>query len=193
MNRSSFYMCQECGYSDIIRKNESIPITTKKHKNVRNYDCPNEEMVKLRLGHSFQTDVARFTIPMLKSISGESYAQALSFMYAFLEGISIAMEIELNDINGILERNLEQGSYDVLVYDNVPGGAGHVKRLMSENSVVKSMKAALDKVSQDCCDENTSCYNCLRNYNNQTYHSLLKRVYAKDILKTLLNNIAYFT
>ncbi len=43
-------------------------------------------------------------------------------MYAFLEEISNALGIERNEIDGILELNLEQHSYDILIYDNVPGG-----------------------------------------------------------------------
>ena len=127
----------------------------------------------------------------MHAIDGESYAQALSFIYAFLEGISNAMGIERNDIDGILELNLDLRSYDILIYDNVPGGAGHVKRLVNRDAIISSLRAALSKVSQNCCDENTSCYNCLRNYYNQAYHSRLKRVYAKEILEMLLNDLSY--
>jgi hypothetical protein len=71
----------------------------------------------------------------------------------------------------------------------VPGGAGHVKRLLNKNAIVNSLRAGLDKVSQDCCDENTSCYNCLRNYYNQSYHNKLVRKLAKDIIKRILFEI----
>ena len=120
------------------------------------------------------------------SYSKEDYARALSFMYAFLEGISNALGVERNDIDGVLELNLEQHSYDILIYDNVPGGAGHVKRLMDRDAVVLSLRSAYIKVSQNCCDENTSCYNCLRNYYNQVHHSKLQRKYAKEFIEVLL-------
>lgn len=116
-------------------------IMLKKHKNYRQFDCSCEELTQVRLGHRFQTDVARFTIPMLGSFTKEDYAIALSFMYAFLEGISIGLGIERNDIDGVLELNLEQHSYDILIYDNVPGGAGHVKRLVEKNAVITSLNA----------------------------------------------------
>ncbi|MDF7639299.1 DUF1998 domain-containing protein [Lactobacillus sp. ESL0791] len=191
LNRSSFYMCSVCGYSNIAKGNVLAPNRSVKHKNFRQYDCQNEELEELRIGHSFQTDVARVTVPMLQMKSSESYSQALSFMYAFLEGISNAMEIERTDIDGILEMNLKLGSYDILIYDNVPGGAGHAKRLLNKESILKSLRAALAKVSQNCCDENTSCYNCLRNYYNQNYHSRLRRGYAKKILQALLDEIKF--
>ncbi|MNN28360.1 hypothetical protein D3C81_1419260 [compost metagenome] len=189
MNRSNFYMCPVCGYSDIGKGMLQPPIKMKKHKNFRQFDCNCEDLEQVKLGHSFQTDVARFTIPMLKSYDNKDFARALSFMYAFLEGISNALGIERNDIDGILELNLEQRSYDILIYDNVPGGAGHVKRLVDRPAISSALQAAYSKVSQQCCDENTSCYNCLRNYYNQTHHSKLHRKYAKEFIESLLREI----
>lgn len=189
MNRSAFYMCPVCGYSEIAKGRVITPTLVKKHKNFRQFDCQNEELQQLRLGHRFQTDVARFTIPILESMEKNSYHVALSFLYAFLEGVSNALGIERNDIDGILELNFKENSYDILLYDNVPGGAGHVKRLVNSDSIINSLKAALNKVSQECCDESTSCYNCLRNYYNQAHHGKLQRKYAKDIIELLLSEI----
>lgn len=189
MNKSGFYMCPVCGYSDIVKRGSRAPQTLKRHKNYKQFECSCEELEFLRLGHKFQTDVARFTVPMLDSNDKVSYPQALSFLYAFLEGVSNALGIERNDIDGVLELNLEWQSYDVLLYDNVPGGAGHVKRLLSRDAIICSLKAALEKVSAECCDEKTSCYNCLRNYYNQSYHNKLQRKLAIDVIKHLLFEI----
>ncbi len=186
MNRSSFYMCPVCGYSEIVKGRVSTPQLLKEHPHYKQYNCPCKNLEQLKLGHRFQTDVARFTIPLLASTEKMGFGKALSFMYAFLEGISNALGIERNDIDGVLELNLEQQSYDMLIYDNIPGGAGHVKRLVDKCSIVRVLKAALDKVSQECCDENTSCYNCLRNYYNQSHHNKLRRIFAKEYIKELL-------
>lgn len=186
MNRSSFYVCPVCGYSDIVKGRITTPQLLKKHENYKQYECQNRELERLKLGHRFQTDVARFIIPLFDSAENMGFGKALSFMYAFLEGISNALGIERNDIDGVLELNLEKQSYDILIYDNVPGGAGHVKLLVDKNSIVKALKAAFDKVSQECCDENTSCYNCLRNYYNQFQHNKLRRIFAKEYIEKLL-------
>lgn len=189
MNKSGFYMCPVCGYSEIVKNGIKTPQTLKKHKNFKQYDCSNDVLEYIRLGHKFATDVARFTIPMLDSTDKVSFPQALSFLYAFLEGVSIALGIERTDIDGVLELNLDMQSYDILLYDNVPGGAGHVKRLLNKEAIISSLKAGLDKVSKNCCDENTSCYNCLRNYYNQSYHNKLVRKLAIDIIGRLLFEI----
>ena len=189
MNKSGFYMCPVCGYSDIVKKGFYAPQSIKKHRNFKQYECNNDELEYLRLGHRFQTDVARFTIPMLDSSNKIGYPQALSFLYAFLEGVSLALDIERTDIDGVLELNLEWQSYDILLYDNVPGGAGHVKRLLNKKAIVNTLDAALNRVSKECCDPNTSCYNCLRNYYNQSYHNKLQRKLAIDVIKRLLFEI----
>ena len=190
MNKSGFYMCPVCGYSDIVKRGGlKSPQTIKAHKNFKQFSCKCDELEYLRLGHKFQTDVARFTIPMLDSMDKIALPQALSFLYAFLEGVSNALGIERTDIDGVLELNLEWQSYDILLYDNVPGGAGHVKRLLDKDNVVNSLKAALEKVSMNCCDENTSCYNCLRNYYNQSHHSKLQRKLAIEVIQRLLFEI----
>lgn len=189
MNRTVFYMCDKCGFS--LKNNNWIdtPIVDSFHKNYRLYNCENNQLERLRIGHSFQTDVARISTKLVPIIEERAYSRALSFLYAFLEGVSIALNIERNDIDGIIEPVPDKGTYDILIYDNVPGGAGHVKRLVDKEAIVISLEAALAKVSQGCCDEDTSCYNCLRNYYNQMYHSKLKRRYAKEILETMLNTI----
>ena len=185
MNRSVFYMCKECGYSDISTVYPSPQTMIKEHNSYREFKCKNDVLDRVRLAHSFYTDVARFTIPFMDAEDLEGYPKALSFMYAFLEGISTALNIERNDIDGILELNLDEHSYDMLIYDNVPGGAGHVKRLLDKKAIVSVLDHAYDKVNQDCCDEKTSCYNCLRNYYNQIHHNKLRRSYAKEYIKKL--------
>lgn len=186
MNKSGFYMCPVCGYSDIVKGGGALPQITKGHKNYRQYECQCQELNYLKIGHKFRTDVARFTIPILETTEKISYPKALSFLYALLEGVSNALEIERTDIDGILEMNEEKESFDVLIYDNVPGGAGHVKRLLNREAIIDSLKAALEKVSQPCCDENTSCYNCLRNYYNQSQHEKLQRIFAIEVIKRII-------
>ena len=146
-------------------------------------------MNRIRIGHRFRTDVARFILPSLVAGGAESYSVALSFLYAFVEGISEALNIDRNDLDGLIEMNLDTYSYDVLIYDNVSGGAGHVKRLINREAVICSLYKAKDKVSQHCCAEETSCYNCLRNYYNQIYHSRLKRGLAKKYIEELIGKL----
>ena len=186
MNYSYFYMCPICGYSK-IEKGDNLPSSIEKqHNNYLQFQCKNEKLDLVKLGHRFKTDVVRIKIKELSTEGESGYPKAISFLYAMLEGISAGLEIDRNDIDGIVEINTDSMSYDLLLFDNVPGGAGHVRRLMNKESIKISLKSALYKVSQNCCDENTSCYNCLRNYKNQHYHEMMKRIYAKELITNLI-------
>ena len=76
----------------------------------------------------------------------------------------------------------------MIIYDNVPGGAGHVKRLKDSATVIQMLDSALNKVKQNCCEENTSCYNCIRNYYNQKHHKYLTRIDAINGINYMLEN-----
>jgi len=67
MNKSSFYLCPTCGYSEIDNAigKFSAPQNKVKHKNFKQYSCSCDTLEKVHLGHKFETDVTRFTIPML--------------------------------------------------------------------------------------------------------------------------------
>ena len=64
------------------------------------------------------------------------------------------------------------------MYDDVPGGAGHVKRIAAGPDALRSMlQSALGRLEACECggDEGlASCYGCLRNYRNQFCHDELQ-------------------
>ena len=63
----------------------------------------------------------------------------LSLTYALLQGASRALQIERRDLDGVLfPRRTEVGAWEqtIVLYDNVPGGAGHVKRIQEEFPLV---------------------------------------------------------
>ena len=95
------------------------------------------------------------------------------------------MEIDRREIGGSIWRNGKSSSINITLFDTVPNGAGHVKRMISEIKGI--LKEALNKVSGQCgCGEETCCYGCLRNYANQQYHDTMSRGNAKKYLEWLL-------
>ena len=70
-----------------------------------------------------------------------------------------------------------------------PGGAGHVRRLNTQDMMEKLIKAAYYRAKNCTCGDeqgDSSCYGCLRMYRNQKYHDILKRRYVVDFLKDLV-------
>lgn len=75
----------------------------------------------------------------------------------------------------------------LILFDNVPSGAGHVKRLMDEQNLHDVLKSTLDRVRNCTCGLETSCYGCLRNYQNQFCHEKLKRGIVLQFLESQFN------
>ena len=109
----------------------------------------------------------------------------LSVLYALLEGLSREMGIERTDIKGCLFRTAAEGTmvHSVILYDAVAGGAGHVRRIATEDGAALQavLKRALSIVNSCGCD--SSCYHCLRNYYNQKIHDNLDRKKAAAFLE----------
>jgi ATP-dependent helicase YprA (DUF1998 family) len=113
-----------------------------------------------------------------------NYDLWLSVLYALLEGASETLGIRRDDLDGTLYRYSAGIAPAVVLYDNVPGGAGHVRRIAEELEDV--FHTAWRRVDQCECGEETSCYECLRNFRNQHYHDQLTRGLARDFLRDLL-------
>ena len=107
-----------------------------------------------------------------------------SVLFALLEGASESLGIRRDDLDGTLHYNSGSSIPSLIFYDDVPGGAGHVKRVL--NYLPDTILAARDRVNLDCCGPETSCTECLRNYRNQPYHEELKRGLAKSFLDELV-------
>ena len=73
--------------------------------------------------------------------------------------------------------------YSIVLYDAVAGGAGHVRRLVTEDGAQfrKVVEKAIAITKGRNCSP--SCYSCLRNYYNQKIHDLLNRKYAYSFLE----------
>lgn len=132
------------------------------------------------LGHTFLTDVTEISIdlPMTE-------AESTSVLYALLEGAA-ALDIARDDISGTFRIVSREGGRHLVIYDAVPGGAGHAQRIAQ--SLPRLFRAALERVESCECGEETSCYGCLRSYDNQTVHDVLSRGAAAKVLRTVVGS-----
>jgi len=138
----------------------------------------------LHLGHTFKTDVLSIFFEEPKINGDESFWYSL--LYAILEGTSQALGIKRQDIDGCLYPS-EEGMM-LILFDNVPGGAGLVKRIADENNINNVLNSSLERVKNCTCGKETSCYGCLRNYQNQFCHELLRRDVVLDFLENNLRS-----
>ena len=183
-----FYVCDRCGYaiSSTFGKEEKdfnsfAKSYEKKHKSPWGKDCSGL-LYRKDLCHSFKTDVVRITFGTSRA---KNQSTMLSVMYALLEAVSSVLDIERTDIKGCLHKVRFERSmvYEIILYDAVAGGAGHVRRLVTDDCGVfqKVIEKAISLTKG--CNCNPSCYNCLRNYYNQTIHDKLNRIEAYSFLE----------
>lgn len=176
-----FLVCPTCGYGEIITNLNSIEKERiKPHKTSSGKKCTTY-LERTDLGYEFETDVVLLNTKVLDNISKEDES---SVLYSFLEGMSRALFIERNDIDGCFY-GINDKKY-LVVYDKVPGGAGHSKRLLNEEELEKTLEKAYSIVKNCTCGEDTACYSCIKNYNNQWYHEELSRKKAINFYEKIL-------
>jgi len=174
-----FYICPQCGAG--FREPQ------KQHETPYGENCSGT-LEHISLGHEFVTDVLQFKFPLeLFQEDIDNVWFAYSLAYALLQGTAAVLEIPPNDLNATVAYNNGSAIPPIILYDNVPGGAGLVTRLEEKDILHTCLEAASEKVNGSCgCGENDSCYGCLRSYRNQFAHQYLKRGPVMHYLKSLL-------
>ena len=182
LNRAGFKICSLCGFG--LRSDEKPPSP---HKTPLGRDCRGVLTYPYPdLGHEFRSDILDLRI---EGYSNPDRAFWLSLLYALLEGASKSLEVSRDDLDGCLyPYEGDPTRPAIILFDDVPGGAGHVKRLVESQDKLKHLlEKTRDKVKGGCgCGEETSCYGCLRNYRNQFCHDELKRGIVKNFLERIL-------
>ena len=166
-NREGFYICRSCGTHMTGRQGE--------HRSPSDSECKGT-LEQFSLGHELATDVVRLQFPRL---CGEWDAHSVA--YALLLGAAETLDVPDTDLNVTITNGDNPGESAIVLYDNVPGGAGLVAQLERESVFDEVLRNARERVRGNCgCD--SSCYGCLRSYRNQFAHSHLNRKQALEIL-----------
>ena len=167
---SGFYVCGACGAGFRTRQ--------KTHKNPYGQDC-HGTFGEVSLGHEFVTDVLQIEFNREVEPNLEPLWFAYGLAYALVEGAASAevLEVPSDDLNATVAYGSEQSLIPpIILYDNVPGGAGLVARLQQRETFEACLRAAHRRVGGNCgCGEDTSCYGCLRSYRNQFAQQHLQR------------------
>ncbi len=173
-----FRICPSCGAAFAYDKR-----LTSTHISPFGWECKRTVFgPRIHLGHKFMTDVVSLTF--IKPQIRENQYFGLSLLYGVLQGISKGLGIKRNDLDGCLHQTKE--GMVLILFDNVPGGAGHVRRLLQEENLYKVFESTLSVLENCSCGPETSCYSCLRNYQNQFCHHLLRRGLVSKFLKDYL-------
>ncbi len=168
-NKQGFYICLKCG------SHSTGPVS--EHVTPSGAACPGT-LGCYSLAHELHTDVVRLHF---RDSMHEDHAYSLG--YAILLGAAEALDVPSTDLNVTVGPG-ESAESAIVLYDDVPGGAGLVAQLEQRQVFRQVLRHALDRVSGACgCD--ISCYGCLRSYRNQFVHTRLNRLAARETLKNL--------
>ena len=164
---------------------------------------------KIHLGHEFLSDLVKiqFTsaskaIPLYGEVTNYADSKTVSSLteefatiggldfwrsltYALLAAASQVIDVPRSELDGLF-RPLNNQLAEIIIYDNVPGGAGYSRRIA--NKFAQVLEIAYKIASS--CDCDTSCYDCLRTYSNQPFHGDLNRNLVTDFLQPLVEKIS---
>ena len=173
-DRAGFYICRTCG------RHMTNPLDA--HKTPEESVCSGT-LERFSLGHELVTDVVRIRFPGLIA-----EWDAYSLAYAMLLGAADTMDVPDGDLNVTITGGAALDEAAIVLYDNVPGGAGLVAQLGDPRVFRRMVDAARERLGGGCgCD--SSCYGCLRSYRNQFGHPHLDRKRALHFLDLVQNQV----
>jgi hypothetical protein len=173
-----FILCHVCGHSEPLRGFKA----GRKHKRLRaslgTMDCANEHpwTKPLAYGHQFRSFclIARPTVmnPPIESLA-----------FALQKGLCKLLDLEPFDIGvswrWLANRKAGAGARaEIILYDRTPGGAGFVKE--GFDNWLQVVEQAHEIC--DTCSCESACYDCLKDYSNQSYHEKLNRLSVRGLL-----------
>jgi hypothetical protein len=109
----------------------------------------------------------------------------LSLTYALLAAAAQVIDVPRTELDGLFVPLADRRA-EIIIYDNVPGGAGYSRRIANRfDEVLKKT----DKIVSSCTCE-TSCYDCLKTYSNQLFHAQLNRHLVANFLRPIVERVS---
>ncbi|MCZ2155718.1 MAG: DEAD/DEAH box helicase [Bryobacterales bacterium] len=177
-NGKGFLLCRSCGYWHApTNKN---PFEDHRLLHDRRKSCGGNSD-RFHLGYRFATDVLILSFQDVPSQSEEFFS---SMKAALIQAATSIVDAEDGEISGFSRTMNIDGETrtDLILYDNVAGGAGYVRK--AAGNVEEVLKAARQML--DGCQCEKSCYKCLRSYENQFEHKLLDKALIQTYLDQLI-------
>jgi ATP-dependent helicase YprA (DUF1998 family)/rubrerythrin len=142
-----------------------------------------EDIVHLNAGDTIQSDIDESD--SLASSGGKGFWRSLT--YALLAAAAQVIDVPRAELDGLFRPPDREtaGMAEIVIYDNVPGGAGYSQRIASQFDEI--LQRAYQLV--ESCGCSSSCYDCLRTYTNQVFHHELDRRPVADFLRLLVERI----
>lgn len=179
-DKSGFWICPKCGRNlASINEEHYEPASIKMKCNGR----PKYQSVLL---HQFYSDVVLLTVTLTNGLSADPFfvsgrAAWLSLGTALTKASAAYLQIDPSELAiGLRPWRQPDGQFngEIYIYDTLPNGAGYAAEIYAE---IKPIMVTARQLLTECTCV-AACYNCLQDYSNQSYHPLLDRRLALDLL-----------
>ncbi len=181
-----FVVCDKCGFSEFKKDYKS----NQNHERLRNIgdtkECDNKNLLGKSKGLAFGHQFESFCLVVRPQEKTTNPELSVSLAYALHKGLCRVLETETSDIgvSGRAVTNRQSTNADenteFVFFDKTPGGAGFVKE--AKNNWNKIIHETLQTCSLCNCEK--ACYNCLKDYYNQSVHQLLNRKLVRTFLES---------
>ncbi|SOC37079.1 DEAD/DEAH box helicase [Ureibacillus acetophenoni] len=193
--QNGFNMCKDCGFIQPIYEGIEPPTSHFKPflTNGRDIECRGE-LHQVFLANRFKSDLLFIRLHLSKQLDiGEIKAWLNNALTTIGEAFSLAagrvLDIDAQELSVghrfVREEDNELYA-DIYVFDTLEGGAGY--SLMAGEKIQEILGETMNVLAEcpNHCD--SSCYKCLRHYNNQFKHKFLHRKLGHELLSYLMNN-----
>ena len=179
-----FLLCGDCGF---CKPSPTFAAVGKKRKSATDSsthlfmgvgpnECKSKSMLQhVSLGHWYLTDAVEISFPSHLLVRSNA-----SSVLASLLAATPSLGIGQREMNGSIRP--VAGGNSIVLFDTVPGGAGYATLAASK---LEELFTEAVNVSMRCpdCGLDSSCYGCLRTYQNQRHHENLERRLALELFE----------
>jgi ATP-dependent helicase YprA (DUF1998 family) len=161
--------------------------------------CTNEppySQDKLVLSHKFHSEVLLLGINLPDELDApfrDSSGFAIWFSFGTLVANAAArvLQIDPSEIK-VGVRPINRGGHrihgEVFLYDDVPGGAGYARSILSNLDEIFQVAR---EIANECLNPECTgaCYQCMLDYKNQSFHHILSRDLGLSLLNYVLDGL----
>lgn len=187
-----FLICETCGRAHDNphpqRNKHHNPFSKRKGDRCTGpFGGPGQGPQRVSLGHEYTTDI------LWLDFSGTGWpiqeiGHWTSLAYAIVNAAAEVLVVENRDLGVTIKPLDYKASQAIIIYDDVPGGAGHGKEIAKNlETIVRRAREML--AGCDCDPNGQACYQCLREYRNSYAHHLLKRGPVLEYLDRLIESM----
>lgn len=198
-NNEGYNYCMQCGKIIPVASpsNSVAAIHLKPYPDQRNSQCEGGLSANgIVLGTDFITDILLVSLDLkqpLRLMPGDFGTQVAlrTLCEAIVKAACERLDLSPSELSAeyrpaVTEAGKLGQEAEIFIYDTLPGGAGFARRVGEMGLDI--FRDALGFL-EDCRNCDTSCYRCLRNFQNKREHELLDRRSGAMLLRYLLDGI----